>query len=124
MTVAQFIKKYNGKRICDANGNYCGECVSAAKKWILENHWPYRHGNAQDWNYGDKDYTWIKNTLTNHPSTGDLIVYKYPPYGHIALVISANTLTVKVFQQNSPLKSPCHTSTKTYISCAGWLHKR
>jgi surface antigen len=125
-----FISKYQGKIVTDPWGGYRGECVSIVKRWISENGWPMKSGNAIQWqNNGDDFYKWIKNTTSAVPSPGDLIVFSIGTYGHIGIVASANAYTVDVFNQNWPhgnTTDPCVVTRFNYTSpkVEGWLHPK
>lgn len=125
-----FITKYQGKIVTDPWGGYRGECVSIVKRWISENGWPMKSGNAIQWqNNGDDFYKWIKNTTSAVPSPGDLIVFSIGTYGHIGIVASANAYTVDVFNQNWPhgnSTDPCVITRFNYVNpkVLGWLHPK
>jgi gas vesicle protein len=130
MSLWDFINKYQGKIVTDPWGGYNGQCVSIVKRYISENNWPMKSGNAIQWqNNGDDFYKWIKNTTSAVPSPGDLIVFQIGTYGHIGIVTSANQYTVDVFNQNWPngnTTDPCIVTRFNYVNpkVVGWLHPK
>ena len=87
---------------------------------------PIVRGNAINYWYDypysatlQKYYTRIPNSLTFVPKLGDVVVFAATwrnPYGHIGISSSvANVFWVTVFEQNDPLKSPCHYKAYNYI---------
>lgn len=117
-----------GKIVDDGKGTYKGQCVSLVKRWIAYNGWPYKHGNAIDWqNNGDNFYKWVPNTPTGVPVQGDMIVLKVGTYGDIAIVESANVKTYDALGQNYPkgnLTDPVQVRRASYTKppVVGWLH--
>ena len=131
LTLQQFIDKWNGK-FCEVGGSSAAinQCVDLANAYINEV-WgmPMIFGtNAQDFplKAGDK-YDYIKNTATNKPNAGDVLIYKSPNgIGHIGVVVEATVDKItKFFDQNWPLKSVCNISEMAYIigdyKVDGWL---
>ena len=103
------------------------QCVDVIRKYqtdVIKN--PLVPGNAIDYWYHypfnpilQKYYTHIPNSLTFVPKLGDIVIFAATwgnPYGHIGISSSvANVLWVTVFEQNDPLKSPCHYKAYNYI---------
>lgn len=121
-----FIPKYLGKRVTDPFGFFRGECVSVAKRWLKDNNWPMRRGNAKDWvKNGYDGYGFYKNTPTFIPNPGDLAIFDVGKYGHIGVVKSATAKSMKVVQQNDPIGSPVTIKTYDYVhpKCVGFLRK-
>lgn len=132
MTIESFVNTYNGKYL-EQDGAYYYQCVDLTKKWQEVNGWSITHGNASQWPYNaDKnDYEWIANGIRNKPNPGDIVVFGgNSPYGHIGVCIDANYVDLTCFEQNRPLRSPCHVvTTKRYglgtsMPVRGWLRKR
>ncbi len=125
MTFNEFILKWQGK-YCEVAGsaNAKNQCVDLANAYIrdvlglLIIEWT----NAVDFptKAGD-NYEFIKNTLTNIPKEGDIIIWKPSP-GHIAIFIEGNVDKFKSFDQNFPIGSACHVQDHTYQNVVGWLH--
>lgn len=90
---------------------------------------PTIYGNASDYwtNYPTEFYDKIPNTPTGVPKLGDVMIWgnTYGPYGHIAVCTDiADTNTFTSFDQNDPLKSPCHYQLHTYAGLLGWLRPK
>lgn len=122
----KFIPKYIGKRVTDPFGFFKGECVSLVKRFIKEMGWPMRRGNAIQWvNNGYDGYKYFKNTPSFIPTPGDLAIFSVGKYGHIGIVQTATTKSMKVVQQNDPVGSPVTIKTYNYITpkCVGFLRK-
>ena len=66
----------------------------------------------------------IPNLIDTVPQAGDLVVWKSGTYGHIAIVIEATQLKMKVFEQNKPLGSNAHVADETYTNCLGFLRPK
>lgn len=127
-----FMEKYEGKLVTDQFGLYKGECVSLVKQWLRWNKWPMLWGNAIMWQYrGDgKNYRFYKNTKTFVPNPGDMAIFeiKNSVYGHIGIVISGTTKSMKVFNQNWPKgknTDVAQVTTFNYVDpkCIGFLRK-
>ncbi len=120
-----FKQKYIGQEVTAPDGSYPGECVSLAKQWLAWNGWPPRHGNANQWNYGDDFYTWI--TKSGVPIQGDLVVFDYAPYGHIGICESADANNIVLFNQNFPKgndTNPAQINNFNYQHVMGWLRPK
>jgi surface antigen len=127
MTYQEFKQKYIGQEVDDGYGNYLGECVSLVKRFILENNWPYRHGNANQWNYGDDFYTWIPYTSGLFPIQSDFVVFNYSPNGHIGICESADQSNIVLFNQNFPKgndTNPAQINNFNYQHVMGWLRPK
>ena len=125
MNLQEFIDKYNGVSV-DFDGAYGSQCVDLAKLWESENNYPLIRGNAIDEpnNIDTNFYEYIPNTPTGVPSQGDLVVWDYSPYGHIAIFISGDTNSFDSFDQNYPVGSTCHVQHHTYSHVKGWIHPK
>lgn len=126
-TWQQFVDRYLNRRVTDPWGNYLGECVSLAKRWIEFNDWPPRWGNAIMWSRGQggNGYIVVPNKITTVPRRGDFAVFESGVYGHIGIVESANLFKMNVLNQNWPLKSPVHFTTFNYRTpkCVAFLRR-
>jgi len=134
MTLTEFINKYNGQ-FCEVTGggdalNQCVDLVNAYIRDVYE--LPIiEHCNAQDFpsRAGD-NYDYIKNTSTNFPLSGDIVIYSNPNgIGHIGICIEATSdVITKFFDQNWPLKRVCDISQMDYVigkyKVIGWLRKK
>lgn len=132
MRIEEFVNKYNG-RYLESDGSYLYQCVDLTKQWQKENGWSVTNGNAAQWpqNADKRQYEWIPNGIHNKPNPGDIVVFGgNRPYGHIGVCISANYIDLTCFEQNRPLRSPCHPvfikryGLGTSQPVRGWLRKR
>lgn len=117
----------------DVDGVYGAQCVDVAESfckyfWPTQN-WPTElgYGNAKDLykNSNPIYFQKIPYRAGIKAKQGDLIVYGATPtnaYGHIAVVISANTSTVTVVEQNgfNPTGA-AYIATRGYTNCTGFL---
>jgi len=128
MTLQEFINKYNGKFV-EAGGSAGAEnqCVDLANQYIVEvlGLPKILWANAKDFpsRAGDK-YDWIPNTLTAVPQSGDLMIWGFGAYGHIAIFVEGNVLSFKSFDQNYPLNSVSHIQKHNYKNVSGWMRPK
>ncbi|ALE05501.1 hypothetical protein AL755_08450 [Arthrobacter sp. ERGS1:01] len=122
------------------------QCVDAAKDYAehifgigWKSAWPGA-GNAKDmlYTYNPDYFDRIPNDPSNPgliPRRGDVIIWGgtaddgINPYGHIAVVVSANTAGVDVIQQDGFLQVPMYAGTLPYSGpgtgvCTGWLRPK
>jgi surface antigen len=90
---------------------------------------PPVYGNADDYFdiSSEAFYDRIVNSPTAVPKKGDVIIWgiNYGPYGHIAVCTDiADTKGFTSFDQNDPLKSPCHFQPHSYSGVLGWLRPK
>jgi len=119
-----FINQFNNSSL-DFDGVYGGQCVDLAKAWLdwlgyeVSGAW----GNAIDWDkHGSKaDLEWIPNTPSGVPKEGDLIVWNWKPYGHIAIFVEGDVNSFKSFDQNYPVGNVCAITAHSYSGVKGWL---
>jgi hypothetical protein len=90
-------------------------------------------GGAREFTGRNNKYVrWIANVpgnLTNIPVRGDIIIFggtAINPYGHVAVVLSANAHTATVIQEDGYLQVPAHVATLPYDGpgtgpCTGWM---
>ncbi len=137
MTTEEFVQKYTGKRV-DANGNTPGEgayaqCVDIVNIWLVEGlgEKPILWTNATDFlNKTPSDCAMVLNTPSGIPAAGSVVVFHndlplYGLNGHVAIIISADTEKMTVFEQNYPKEgTPCQIGTHTYTGCTGWFTKK
>lgn len=141
MTVDEFVAKYNGKAI-DFDGAYGNQCWDLAAQYSKEvvglqgGAWQVMptgpNGGAIEvftvfkaplGTYYDK----IANSPdpNNLPKKGDLVIWNWGTFGHIALCLGATSASISVFEQNSPVGSLCHiTNAKQWSGCVGWIRPK
>lgn len=124
-----FITKWNNKG-CDWDGYYGYQCMD------LYHQYNFECVGGRDipapaakyvWNKYDTDaYDRISNSPTNFPQKGDIVIWGdgVGQYGHIAVCISADSMTLQSFDQNWPLGSVCHKQPHNYRGVLGWLRPK
>lgn len=122
MNIKEFFNKYN-TRYADYDSTYGPQCKDLFNFYNKEVVGGQRiYGDAKDlWNNATalKFYTQIPNTLTFVPKEGDVMIWpawKGNPYGHVAIVSSANMFWFTSFDQNFPLGTPCHFQRHSYVN--------
>ena len=140
MTIAErhkaFVAKYNGKKgVCTPSGAACGQCVGLFRRWVAA----ICGGNSK---YGiptvgfaeeifgradPKKWRKIKNTSTNYPRVGDIVVWNGPggKAGHVASAMPGCTATkLDTFGQNFKAPRTCGVEHHgDYDNVIGWLRK-
>lgn len=117
----EFVKKYAGKKVNfdGVLGAQCTDLVRFYIKEVLELPQPPSIPVAyQIWT------KWPFPKINQGiPKTGDMIVWGkgLGSAGHVAVVISATETSVKVFEQNNPIGSPCRVWDHDYQHVLGWL---
>lgn len=128
VTLQQFIDAWTGKQV-PSRGGITGQCVSLVQHWAEDRGVPgtpvfpvaYAYlmaGKRPDY------FNWVANTPTGVPSPGDIVVWNSSwggGAGHTGVVVSANTNTLDVFQQNDPTGSGARIKRYTYAGVIGWL---
>jgi hypothetical protein len=133
MTTAQFITKYDGKRI-DFDGVYGAQCLDEVGQYIQEVHgisgWAIARATAyQVWTefgsiQANQYYDKIPNTPDGVPQEGDIVIWdtSVGTVGHIAAATGeGNTSNFTSFDQNWPGGSACHRQSHDYHGVVGWL---
>lgn len=127
LTLDEFIAKYNSKGI-DFDGAYGNQCMDLYRQYVKECIGGQQSApvpSAKDvWETYNKDtFERIPNTPTGVPSRGDVIIWgtTLGVHGHIAVFVEGNQNSFNSFDQNYPLKSPCHIQPHTYKGVLGWL---
>lgn len=131
MRIEEFVNRWNGKYL-EADGAYWNQCVDLTKGFQKFMGWSVTHGNAAQWpqNADKRQYEWIANGIRNKPNPGDIVVFGGGSSGHIGVCISADYINLTCFEQNRPLRSPCHVvftrryGLGTYNPVRGWLRKK
>ena len=115
--------KYNQKYL-DFDGVFQNQCVDIIKAYFVEvlKRSPIQ-GNAIDYWRDIPGFERISKGLFNRPNPGDLIIWdtQYNQYGHIAICNWSRFMDLGVFEQNNPIKSPCHFNIHKYHNILGWL---
>jgi hypothetical protein len=121
MNIQDFFIEWNGKQ--NDIGTYKGECVNVVKSYFQEVlGLPPFMGNAIDYfNTPPTGFTKIKKSLLAYPQPGDIIIFNYASFGHVAIANWVRTFDLNCFGQNDPIGSPCHFKDYSYKSILGWL---
>lgn len=137
--INQWMKNAVGRRM-DVDGAYGLQCKDVADDycvWLFGN-WIHtiRPANAKDafHNANPEYFHKIANNLNDPnliPQRGDIIIWgamRGNPYGHIAVVESADTGGVNVIEQDGYLQIPARRFRRGYIvaggPCIGWLRPK
>jgi len=140
ISIVNFEKKWNG-RYNNKDGAYGPQCFDIVNQWCGDNGWPTIKGMSAVGaiTANSRAYTWIPNKPWNSPRTGDIVIMQGPAFSHIAIVESANVLTLRAFGQCWPkptlvnsrgqvyqVGSPCARVSYNYIrpKILGWLRKK
>lgn len=128
VTLQQFMNAWQGKKV-PSRGGITGQCVSLVQHWAEDQGiggtpvFPVPSAYLMAGKRPDA-FTWVANTPAGVPSPGDIVVFSNKVgggHGHTGIVVSANTKTLDVFQQNDPMGSGASTKRYTYANVLGWL---
>ncbi len=132
MSFQDFLLRWNGKYIDTDNAygaqcmdlmhSYCIEVLGLADPRILAAPSAKDVYNNFENLTGHDHFERIANTPMGIPKEGDIMLWGFGQYGHVAIFIEGNTNRFKSFDQNSPIGSPCHVQEHNYNGCLGWLH--
>ena len=126
MTLKEFVDKYEGKYV-DWDKYYGAQCVDLYDfycKEVLGAPIHYVTGAKDIWdNYPKEHFTKIPNTPDGIPTPGSVMIWgrEYGPWGHVAIVISADVNRFKVLSQNDPVDTPTQIRDYNYNYVLGWL---
>lgn len=128
VTLQQFINDWSGKKV-PSRGGIIGQCVSLSQHWAEDNGVTgtpvFPVASAYQMPNTRKDFfTYEANTPKGVPAPGDIVVFSNRVgggHGHTGVVVSANTQTLDVFQQNDPRGSGAYTKRYNYANVLGWL---
>jgi len=136
MTFFEFVRKYNGKQV-DVDSSYGYQCVDLMRKYCEEvlnlslYSLPGVLGAGDLWNKvpdNHPNFKKLKNWPWAVPQQGDIILWgrsKKLPYGHVAIVNTADLWKISSFDQNWDGKQRCAVvDNHNYSGCQGWLRKR
>lgn len=128
VTLQQFMNAWQGKRV-PSRGGITGQCVSLVQHWAEDQGiggtpvFPVPSAYLMAGKRPDA-FTWEANTPKGVPSPGDIVVFSNKVgggHGHTGIVVSANTSSLDVFQQNDPTGSGAYTKRYNYNNVLGWL---
>lgn len=126
MTLTQFITQYNGTFASFYGTSY--QCMDLYRLYV-QDVWqlPQTPGVIGAYQvFGTLDPTvfeLIPYEAGEFPLPGDVVCWNeaFAPYGHIAMVNTANATSMQVFQQNDPLGAPSELGTHNYADVIGWF---
>lgn len=126
MTLSEFRAAWNGKfnNLDQALGPQCVDLVEQYNKDVIGA--PRIGGNAVDLskNASPDFYEYAVNTLTYIPPAGAIALWNNKVgegNGHCSIVLAANIITFKSFDQNWPKGSAVHEQMHSYINVDGFL---
>lgn len=70
---------------------------------------------------GHELFTRIENTPSAIPEPGDIVVWKFGKYGHIAICVKADINKFTSFDLNFPIGANCQLVIHDYSEVSGWL---
>ncbi len=119
MTLESFYQTWNGK-YCDFDHAYGPQCTDVVKEYLKDVlNLPPIPGNAIDYT---KHPLFIPKN--GHPEPGDILVFDYPPVGHVSICVWWSELQVGCFGQNDPVGSPCGFKVYSYKDILGWIRPK
>ena len=135
MTLDEFVKKYNGKKI-DYDGRYGAQCVDVFRQYckdVLKI--PHTGGvvGASDL-YTKYEALPLEQKYFNRlvyaggkPEAGDVVIFaptKSNKYGHVAIVLDASSEEIAVFEQDGFKQDGAHVGSWSYGRVLGFLRKK
>ena len=130
----QFISNLNGQFVEVSSNSALYQCFDLAYAWTFCLGIPkatIQHGAAYEiWSQATdltrQYFDLIKEETAVIPQAGDLVVWsnKYGTYGHVAIVVEATQLTMKVFEQNNPIGTNAHIQDRKYTNVSGYLRPK
>lgn len=135
MTLTEFVDKYTGKKI-DFDGRYGAQCVDVFRQYCKdvldiphtggvvgasELYTKYEAMPLEQKYFNKLVYTGEK------PEAGDVVIFgatKTNSYGHVAIVLDANTEKITVFEQDGFKQDGAHIGSWSYARVLGFLRKR
>jgi len=139
MTPEQWMNQYLNQGI-NIDGAYGNQCWDWANFYIINYLGaPRINGNAITFldNVNGAIYERILNSPSNHPVEGDVVVWNYQPYGHVAICsYASDNSSFTSYDQNYPSQGyydqygnfigtgVVHRQWHNYDHVAGWLRPR
>ena len=135
MTLDKFVEKYNGQKV-DFDKCYGYQCVDLFRQYcedVLNVPQPSGVIGAREFytNYEDKpvEVKFFESLpyKGNIPASGDVVIFDRTnanPYGHIAIVIAADRVCMKILEQNGFTQAGTKIAYRSYDNVLGFLRKR
>ena len=135
MTVNEFVDTYNGKKV-DYDGRFGYQCVDLFRQYCKDV-WQIPHtggvvGAAELFTKYDKMPLEVKYLdrlvyTGDMPETGDVVLFaptKKNQYGHVAIVITASSQSMAVFEQDGFAQTGAYIKERGYGNVLGFLRKK
>lgn len=107
MNLQQFINHYKGRAV-DYDGAYGAQCTDIIKFYMRDVLKTRVTGGHAKQMLGNLNNEFTKFYPPEIPKPGDIITWNWETYGHVAIVISANSRSITVFEQNRNNRNdPC-----------------
>jgi CHAP domain len=124
--LVNFLAQYLGKAGTGDTPENKGQCVGLVEAWLDANARPHIWGNAKDLlaNADLTVYRVYKNTPTNFPVWGDVLVWDGTwgnGDGHTGVVVAATPMLLAVFEANNPEGHAPQILMHDYTGVAGWI---
>ena len=136
MTLAEFVEKYNGKKI-DYDGHYGAQCVDVFRQYCKDvlaiPHTGGVVGAAELYTKYDtmpleqKYFERVPYKAGMLPEAGDVVIFaptESNKYGHVAIVLEASSEAIAVFEQDGFAQDGAHIGSWSYRRVLGFLRKR
>lgn len=116
-------------RLVTAPGGVGGQCVDLVNLYVMARGAPPLRRNAVDWALPGAllRWSWEPNGPSNFPGAGAVVVWKgnvtavgTGPYGHIAVVLAADAMTLLSLDQGWPPGAPVGLVWHSYRGVSGW----
>ncbi len=135
MELLDFYEKYKGKKV-DYDGHYGAQCVDLFRQYCRDvlniPHTGAVVGAADLYTKyeqlpKEKKYFEKIKYESQTPRSGDVVVFKGSnanKYGHVAIVLEADSLQLTVFEQDGFRQNGAKKATWSYQRVLGFLRKR
>ena len=127
MRTLAFVQAHLNQRVT-APGGIGGQCVDLANLYmqdVLQQ--PLVRLNAVDWRTAKiSGMVWTPNSPVNSPPPDSIVIWGpnaaagTGQYGHIAIALAADSMTLLTFDQDWPYGAPCSLTLHTYDGVLGW----
>lgn len=135
MTLDEFVEKYSGKKI-DYDGAYGAQCVDVFRQYCKDVlHVPHTGAVVGASELFTKyEAMPLEKKYFNRiaydgtiPQAGDVVIFcatENNPYGHVAIVVSAEDTALTVFEQDGFKQDGAHIAVRGYGRVLGFLRKK
>lgn len=135
MTLDKFVKKYEGKKV-DFDGQYGAQCVDLFRQYCKDVlNIPHTGGvigaselyTKYEAMPLEKKYFKKIEFKGMPPIAGDVVIFKPTKkngFGHVAIVLSADNLSMTVLEQDGYAQTGAYIIERKYYNTLGFLRKR